>query len=147
MQALILNGILSRMRFKGWTFQDLADAMHKDVSTVKKQLSEQYFSHLNISTLMEYLEVLGGRLVYETEEALATIENSDINELRSTINVLGARNDELHDRIKDKDESIKNLQERNDKLQIKLDTVIDTNARLSDALCHVTKKAADKFCI
>lgn len=141
----IVNGMLARMRFKGWTYQTLADALHKDVNTVKRQLSESKPGNLTLATIEEYLFVLGGRLVYETGEALDVINNSDVNELRTTINTIGSQNDELKRMLEDRDATIANLRQRNISLQEKLSTMIESNAKMASALCDISMKLSDKI--
>lgn len=142
----VLRGLLARMRFKGWSYSDLSEILHKEPATVKKQLSESYFLHINLATLMEYVAALGGWIVYETEEDKSVVvNNSEIDELRSTIAVLGSQNDELKNKLEDREATIANLRQRNGGLQEKLSTVIESNAKMANALCDISMKLSDKI--
>lgn len=127
----IRNGILSRMRFKGWTMQNLADLLHKDTTTISRQLSKSGFSHINISTLIDdYVTLLGGEIYYETDASAKAVDESDLTELRATIATLGQQNDELQEKLKEAGDTIGRVRARNVTLQADIDVLIQSNKGL-----------------
>lgn len=130
----IIAGLNARRIYKGWSWQFLADMMHKDVTTVKRQLSEKTAANLTLATIDDYLKVLGGWISYETEESMAVIENSDVNALRLRLTELDAQNENLRARLNDKDELIAEMHGRIERLESALIESTQTIARKDSKL-------------
>lgn len=130
----IIAGLNARRIYKGWSWQFLADMLHKDVTTVKRQLSEKTAANLTLATIDDYLKVLGGWISYETEESMAVIENSDVNALRLRLTELDAQNENLRARLHDKDELIAEMHGRIERLESALIESTQTIARKDSKL-------------
>lgn len=116
---------------KGFSKQDIADGMHKDVSVVKKQLTERN-GNIQLLTVYEYAEYLGGticflsdqqaadlamvdeykRRIAELEQRLDTrnkehaIQSEQITHLTETVNHLSSIREDQYASIKRKDKAI-----------------------------------------
>lgn len=137
----VIAGLNARRAYKGWSWQFLADQMHKDVNTVKKQLDGS--ANLTLATVDEYTAVLGGRLCYETEEALQAIDDADVNQLRIKITELATKIENLQGKLADKEETIADLRERNKALQLSLAEATKTITRKDEKFAKIIDNMND----
>lgn len=127
-QEQVVSGITSRMRLLGLDFVKLSEMMYKDDNTIRRQLTSPN-SNLTLGTVDEYINVIGGELVYISPESKEAAINPDINAMRITISELGAKVDRLTDMLGEKDKFI-------DELQHQMNDKRDRIATLENALIH-----------
>lgn len=146
----VIAGLNARRAYKGWTWQFLAEQVHKDVNTVKKQLDGT--SNLTLATVDEYTAVLGGRLCYETDEALQAIDDADVNQLRIKITELANKIERLNEKLEEKDKTIADLRELNHSMQAQLIKCTGDISRkdkklaeLIDSVISLTEKVVEKI--
>lgn len=79
MDRKIISDFKARRLALGLSVQDLAASVHKDESTVKKQLSDKSSTGMQLSTALEYANALEGTLQFVTFEEQATKSSVEID--------------------------------------------------------------------
>ena len=145
----VIAGLNARRVYKGWSWQFLADMVHKDVTTVKRQLSEKAAPNLTLATIDEYLRVLGGWISYETDESVYAVDNADVNALRLRLTELGMQNDSLRDRLAEKDALIAEMRSRIERLEASLiesnRAIARKDSKLSSLIDSLVKVVDQQF--
>jgi len=95
----IIRDFNSRLAFLGWTKQELADKVHKELSTVSKQLDPKT-SNLQLSTLELYAEILGGTLAFLTPESIKAMQDADVSSYRDRLVKLDTEIEYLRGRVR-----------------------------------------------
>jgi len=115
----IIRDFNSRIAFLGLTKQEIADRIHKDLSTVNQQLNPKV-SNPQLSTLIQYAELLGGALHFVTPESAKAIEDANISAYRDRLQELGHEVASLKDQINAQKTL---LTEKDSKLQRREETI------------------------
>jgi len=95
----IIRDLNSRLAFLGWTKQELADKVHKEVSTVSKQMDPKN-SNLQLSTLEMYAEILGGELAFLTPESIKAMQDADVTNYRDRLIKMDTELEYLQGRVR-----------------------------------------------
>lgn len=125
--------------------QDIADRVHKDVSTVTKQLSPSN-PNLQLSTLCEYAEALDGAIVFRATEDLAKNNENAAEELRNRLleleqqrSALTAQLNALKEEIAAKDQRIEKLRGAIEKKNAAIERKDNLIEQLSARLLRLTE--------
>ena len=148
----IVRDLLARKAYLNVSFTELAERVHKDKSTVQKQLSEKSGHGMNLATAAEYARALGGEISLITEETEKALENSELPIMRARIAELGQHNEYLRERLESKDEMNRTLQHMNEELERQLirmaENVDRKDKKFSEILDQMTQlmgKLAEKI--
>ena len=152
MDKKIIADINARRTALGLSMNDLAERVHKDVSTVKKQLSEKSATGLQFATLMEYANAVEGDIKFITFEELSATPSVEIDILNSRLAEQANHIKYLEEKLDGKDDTISLLREMNANLQSQLIRSTDDIARkdrklaeLIDSVLHLTSKITDRI--
>lgn len=111
---------------RGISKQSIADEMHKDLSVVKKQLSEKS-GNMTLSTAYEYAEQLHGAIVFLSDAQLEKLKT--LETLESRIEFYQAQHEQadqqimaLTDTVKQQQEVIRQQQAQLDRTYKKIDS-------------------------
>ena len=80
----LVKSLEARRYIMGLSRQELADRVHKEPGTVAKQLSGNG-ANMQLTTLCEYAEALGGAIVFRTAAELADYSEAAVAELKGRI--------------------------------------------------------------
>ena len=116
--------------------QKIADAMHKDVTVVKKQLTETR-GNLTLNTAYEYAEALGGVVCFMSDEEYAAY--SQLDELRIKIKEL-EKHEKLLQKYTELNEKFMRQQEMIDRLLAKIDIKDEALMRKDRRIDELAKK-------
>lgn len=94
----IINDFKARMAVLGWKQQDLADRLHKDISTIAKQLDPKT-SNPQLSTLEMMAEALGGSIAFITSETEKAMMDADVTAWRNQVAALSSEVEYLRERV------------------------------------------------
>ena len=95
----IIRDFNSRLAFLGLSKQALADKVHKEISTVSKQLDPNN-SNLQLSTLEMYAEALGGSIAFLTPESIKAMQDSDVSDYRDRLIKMDTELEYLQGRVR-----------------------------------------------
>lgn len=152
MDRKIISDFKARRLALGLSVQDLAARVHKDESTVKKQLSDKSSTGMQLSTALEYANALEGTLQFVTFEEQATKSSVEIDLLNHRLAEQAKHIEYLTDKLDGKDDTIRSLRDQNAELQNQL--IRSTNdiarkdkklAELIDSVITLTAKLTDKL--
>lgn len=115
----IIRDFNSRIAFLGLTRQKLADMLHKDLSTINKQLDPNT-SNPQLFTLVQIAEALGGALHFVTPDSIKAIEDTNLSAYRDRLQELGNEVASLKDQINALETL---LTEKDSKLQRREETI------------------------
>lgn len=101
------------------SWQDIAGGVHKDASTVQKQLSSNG-SNLTLALLDEYAVYFNGEIVFLPNDVLNNIKNSENISLRFRLAEAGTEIEKLKNKLEIKDELIQDMRARLAKLEEQL---------------------------
>lgn len=126
----------------GMTKQQLADKMHKDVSVVGKQISENKRSNLMLFNAYEFAEALGGGVKFLTDEQIADLEKiedlkaavADADKLREENERLKTENTQAIERINRLKAKLSAKDEAVDRKDILLNKLLTQNELLIKAM-------------
>ena len=152
MDKKIIADLKARRLALNLTVADLADRVHKDESTVRKQLSEKTVTGLQLSTVMEYAAALEGTLQFVSFEEQAAKPSIEIDILNHRLAEQAKHIDYLNEKLDSKDDSIRALREMNSNLQNQLIRSANDIARkdrklaeLIDSVLSLTARLAEKI--
>lgn len=152
MDKKIIADLKARRLSLGLSISDLAERVHKDESTVKKQLSEKTVTGLQLSTVLEYANALEGTLQFITYEEQVQKPTMEIDLLNHRLAEQAKHIEYLQDKLDGKDETIHELRYMNNSLQEQLIRSANDIARkdkklaeLIDSVVDLTKKVTDKI--
>lgn len=94
----LIRDFKSRMSVLGWKDTDLADKIHKDPSTIKKQLDPKT-SNPQLSNLEMMAEALGGSIAFITPETEKALNDADVTAWRNRVSELTSEVDRLRERV------------------------------------------------
>lgn len=94
----LIRDLKSRMTVLGWKDTDLADKLHKDPSTIKKQLDPKT-SNPQLSTLEMMAEALGGSIAFITPETEKAMMDADVTTWRNQVAALSTEVEYLRGRV------------------------------------------------
>lgn len=94
----IIRDFNSRIAMLGLTKQEIADKIHKDLSTVNKQLDPKT-SNPQLSTLIQYAELLGGAIHFATPESIQAMEDVNLSAYRDRLQDMGNEVEALREKI------------------------------------------------
>lgn len=120
MDKKIIADLKARRLALNLSVADLADRVHKDESTVRKQLSEKTVTGLQLSTVMEYAAALEGSLQFVSFEEQAAKPSIEIDILNHRLAEQAKHIEYLQEKLEGKDEAIQSLREMNSNLQDQL---------------------------
>ena len=106
----LVEQLQARKGYLKLTWEDLADRVHKDVSTVKKQLS--LTSSPSIATLEEYALAMDSEIVLLSDDALADYKSSGVPRAQKSMAALDREREDLTEKVKEKDEQIRFCRDR-----------------------------------
>ena len=94
----LLTDLKAVMLVRKMSMQKLADKIHKDVTTVAKQLDPNK-GNPTLASIIQIADALDARLVVETEESMRAVEESDVSAYRDKIVEQGAEIARLHEEL------------------------------------------------
>lgn len=94
----LIRDFKSRMSVLGWKDTDLADKIHKDPSTIKKQLDPKT-SNPQLSNLEMMAEALGGSIAFITPETEKALNDADVTAWRNRVSELTSEVERLRERV------------------------------------------------
>ena len=106
----VLADIESRRAKLGLSRQELADRIHKDISTVNKQLSDARGASMTLRTAEDYAAALGGEIIMITDDAKKELYDKELTPLRDTITEQARELDRLKAELAHRDKLIKTLE-------------------------------------
>ena len=109
----IIKDFNARLAYLGWTKQELAERVHKEASTVSKQLDPKT-SNPQLSTLVLFAEALGGELQFVTKESARAAEEADVSSYRNRLSEMGTEISYLRQRVSYLE---KLVEEKNEKIK------------------------------
>lgn len=150
MDSKVISELRARRVALGLSIADLAERVHKDESTVKKQLSEK--AGLQLSTALEYANALEGTLQFVSFEEQVAQPSVAIELLNHRLAEQAKHIEYLEDKLDGKDETISALRELNVALQEQmLRSTADIArkdkklAEMVDSVIGLTAKLTDKL--
>lgn len=148
MDSLIMQ-LQGRKGFLKLTWEDLAERVHKDVSTVKKQLSSR--GNPSLSTLNEYAAALDAEIVLLSGDALYDYRQSGVPRAQKSLAEQDREIEHLKEKLDVKDEDIKEYKEtirslraQNDRLSALLEVKDTRIEKLTDKVERLTEKLLEK---
>lgn len=132
----VIGDLVSFANARKYSKQKIADAMHKDVTVVKKQLTETR-GNLTLNTAYEYAEALGGVVCFMSDEEYAAYLQLD--ELRIKIKEL-EKHEKLLQKYTELNEKFMRQQEMIDRLLAKIDTKDEAIMRKDRRIDELAKK-------
>ena len=94
----IIDDFNARIAFLGISRQELAEKIHKELTTVNAQLNVK-ISNPKLSTLLQYCEALGGELQFVTPESEKAMNDASVIAYRKRLQEMGSELNTLRDRI------------------------------------------------
>lgn len=125
----LLEQLQGRRGYMKLTWDDLADRVHKDVSTVKKQISLS--ANPSLATLEEYAAAMDAEIVLLSGDALADYHNSGIARAQKNMADMDREIEALKEKVKEREETIAILRDKNGALQADVDMLIKSNNSLT----------------
>lgn len=132
----VIGDLVAYANARKYSKQKIADAMHKDVTVVKKQLTETR-GNLTLNTAYEYAEALGGVVCFMSDEEYAAY--SQLDELRFKIKEL-EKHEKLLQKYTELNEKFMRQQEMIDRLLAKIDTKDEAIMRKDRRIDELAKK-------
>ena len=132
----VIGDLVAYANVRKYSKQKIADAMHKDVTVVKKQLTETR-GNLTLNTAYEYAEALGGVVCFMSDEEYAAY--SQLDELRFKIKEL-EKHEKLLQKYTELNEKFMRQQEMIDRLLAKIDTKDEAIMRKDRRIDELAKK-------
>lgn len=132
----VIGDLVAFANARKYSKQKIADAMHKDVTVVKKQLTETR-GNLTLNTAYEYAEALGGVVCFMSDEEYAAY--SQLDELRIKIKEL-EKHEKLLQKYTELNEKFMRQQEMIDRLLAKIDTKDEAIMRKDRRIDELAKK-------
>lgn len=132
----VIGDLVAFANAQKYSKQKIADAMHKDVTVVKKQLTETR-GNLTLNTAYEYAEALGGVVCFMSDEEYAAY--SQLDELRIKIKEL-EKHEKLLQKYTELNEKFMRQQEMIDRLLAKIDTKDEAIMRKDRRIDELAKK-------
>ena len=132
----VIGDLVAYANARKYSKQKIADAMHKDVTVVKKQLTETR-GNLTLNTAYEYAEALGGVVCFMSDEEYAAY--SQLDELRIKIKEL-EKHEKLLQKYTELNEKFMRQQEMIDRLLTKIDTKDEAIMRKDRRIDELAKK-------
>lgn len=111
MASTVIRDLNARRIFLNISRQQLADKVHKDISTVNKQLDPNN-GNMQLATLCEYAEALGGKIVFMSDDALLEMSSSDVSTMRMRMAELGQQNETLIKQVQHQERIIEEKDKR-----------------------------------
>lgn len=132
----VIGDLVAFANARKYSKQKIADAMHKDVTVVKKQLTETR-GNLTLNTAYEYAEALGGVVCFMSDEEYAAYLQLD--ELRIKIKEL-EKHEKLLQKYTELNEKFMRQQEMIDRLLTKIDIKDEAIMRKDRRIDELAKK-------
>lgn len=132
----VIGDLVAYANARKYSKQKIADAMHKDVTVVKKQLTETR-GNLTLNTAYEYAEALGGVVCFMSDEEYAAY--SQLDELRFKIKEL-EKHEKLLQKYTELNEKFMRQQEMIDRLLAKIDIKDEALMRKDRRIDELAKK-------
>ena len=132
----VIGDLVAFANARKYSKQKIADAMHKDVTVVKKQLTETR-GNLTLNTAYEYAEALGGVVCFMSDEEYAAY--SQLDELRIKIKEL-EKHEKLLQKYTELNEKFMRQQEMIDRLLAKIDIKDEALMRKDRRIDELAKK-------
>lgn len=132
----VIGDLVAYANARKYSKQKIADAMHKDVTVVKKQLTETR-GNLTLNTAYEYAEALGGVVCFMSDEEYAAYLQLD--ELRIKIKEL-EKHEKLLQKYTELNEKFMRQQEMIDRLLTKIDIKDEAIMRKDRRIDELAKK-------
>ena len=132
----VIGDLVAFANARKYSKQKIADAMHKDVTVVKKQLTETR-GNLTLNTAYEYAEALGGVVCFMSDEEYAAY--SQLDELRIKIKEL-EKHEKLLQKYTELNEKFMRQQEMIDRLLAKIDIKDEAIMRKDRRIDELAKK-------
>ena len=132
----VIGDLVAYANARKYSKQKIADAMHKDVTVVKKQLTETR-GNLTLNTAYEYAEALGGVVCFMSDEDYAAY--SQLDELRFKIKEL-EKHEKLLQKYTELNEKFMRQQEMIDRLLTKIDIKDEAIMRKDRRIDELAKK-------
>lgn len=132
----VIGDLVAYANARKYSKQKIADAMHKDVTVVKKQLTETR-GNLTLNTAYEYAEALGGVVCFMSDEEYAAY--SQLDELRFKIKEL-EKHEKLLQKYTELNEKFMRQQEMIDRLLTKIDIKDEAIMRKDRRIDELAKK-------
>lgn len=132
----VIGDLVAFANARKYSKQKIADAMHKDVTVVKKQLTETR-GNLTLNTAYEYAEALGGVVCFMSDEEYAAY--SQLDELRVKIKEL-EKHEKLLQKYTELNEKFMRQQEMIDRLLAKIDIKDEAIMRKDRRIDELAKK-------
>lgn len=132
----VIGDLVAYANARKYSKQKIADAMHKDVTVVKKQLTETR-GNLTLNTAYEYAEALGGVVCFMSDEDYAAY--SQLDELRFKIKEL-EKHEKLLQKYTELNEKFMRQQEMIDRLLTKIDIKDEAIMRKDHRIDELAKK-------
>ena len=101
----LLHDIKAVMLYKKVSTQKLAELIHKDPTTIARQLDPEK-GNPQLVSIVQIVDALGARLVVETEESVKAIQESNVTAYRDRITEMGAEIARLREKLEDRDARI-----------------------------------------
>ena len=132
----VIGDLVAYANARKYSKQKIADAMHKDVTVVKKQLTETR-GNLTLNTAYEYAEALGGVVCFMSDEEYAAY--SQLDELRFKIKEL-EKHEKLLQKYTELNEKFMRQQEMIARLLSKIDIKDEAIMRKDRRIDELAKK-------
>lgn len=132
----VIGDLVAYANARKYSKQKIADAMHKDVTVVKKQLTETR-GNLTLNTAYEYAEALGGVVCFMSDEEY--VAYSQLDELRFKIKEL-EKHEKLLQKYTELNEKFMRQQEMIDRLLAKIDIKDEAIMRKDRRIDELAKK-------
>lgn len=116
MAESLVKSLEARRYIMGLSRQELADRVHKEPGTVAKQLSGNG-ANMQLTTLCEYAEALGGAIVFRTAAELADYSEAAVAELKGRLAELEQEREALLEQVKSLQAEVARRSERIEKLR------------------------------
>lgn len=132
----VIGDLVAYANARKYSKQKIADAMHKDVTVVKKQLTETR-GNLTLNTAYEYAEALGGVVCFMSDEEYAAYLQLD--DLKIRIKEL-ERYEKLERKYTELSEKFLRQQDMIDRLLAKIDIKDEAIMRKDRRIDELAKK-------
>jgi hypothetical protein len=132
----VIGDLVAYANARKYSKQKIADAMHKDVTVVKKQLTETR-GNLTLNTAYEYAEALGGVVCFMSDEEYAAYLQLD--DLKIKIKEL-ERYEKLERKYTELSEKFLRQQDMIDRLLAKIDIKDEAIMRKDRRIDELAKK-------
>lgn len=126
----LMEQFLGRKAYLKLTWQNLADRVHKDLSTVQKQLSAN--ANPSLSVLQEYAAALDAEIVLMSDDARYDYHNSGVPRAQKNLADMDGELEKLKTKLDEKDALIERMNSTNTALRTNIDLLIQSNRNLSE---------------